>query len=189
MSVVVAPLTRGRIPTIVDHVNTVVTPGISVDVVVTDQGIAVNISTYGTPLSDERQSEYEEFLKAAGLRDEGDSDIIAWMKDEDGRLVAVGSLAGHTLKQFVVAPEIEGTGAMARIMTKLIDEAYAAGCSRLFLCTKPANAEMISSLGFYKLVETEDAVLMENRRNGLERFLELCKGGCRSSKPQSSGSI
>ena len=42
MSVVVAPLTRGRIPTIVDKVNTVVTPGITVDVVVTDQGIAVN---------------------------------------------------------------------------------------------------------------------------------------------------
>lgn len=42
MSVVVAPLTRGRIPTIVDSVNTVVTPGITVDVVVTDQGIAVN---------------------------------------------------------------------------------------------------------------------------------------------------
>ena len=42
LSVVVAPLTRGRIPTIVKHVNTVVTPGDAVDVVVTDQGIAVN---------------------------------------------------------------------------------------------------------------------------------------------------
>lgn len=42
LSVVVAPLTRGRIPTIVKHVNTVVTPGDAVDVVVTDRGIAVN---------------------------------------------------------------------------------------------------------------------------------------------------
>ena len=42
LSVVVAPLTRGRIPSIVKHVNTVVTPGEVVDVVVTDQGIAVN---------------------------------------------------------------------------------------------------------------------------------------------------
>ena len=42
LSVVVAPLTRGRIPTIVDKVNTVVTPGSVVDVVVTDQGLAVN---------------------------------------------------------------------------------------------------------------------------------------------------
>ena len=42
MSVVVGPLTRGRIPTIVDHVQTVITPGADVDVVVTDQGVAVN---------------------------------------------------------------------------------------------------------------------------------------------------
>lgn len=42
LTVVVAPLTRGRIPTIVRHVNTVVTPGSVVDVVVTDQGVAVN---------------------------------------------------------------------------------------------------------------------------------------------------
>lgn len=42
LSVVVAPLTRGRIPTIVDKVNTIVTPGAVVDVVVTDQGVAVN---------------------------------------------------------------------------------------------------------------------------------------------------
>lgn len=42
MSVIVAPLVRGRIPTILDRVNTVVTPGNTVDVLVTDQGIAVN---------------------------------------------------------------------------------------------------------------------------------------------------
>ena len=44
LSVVVAPLTRGRIPTIVNKVNTIVTPGSTVDVVVTDQGIAVHPS-------------------------------------------------------------------------------------------------------------------------------------------------
>lgn len=42
MSVIVAPLVRGRIPTILDRVNTIVTPGTTVDVFVTDQGIAVN---------------------------------------------------------------------------------------------------------------------------------------------------
>lgn len=42
MSLVIAPLIRGRIPTIVDDVNTVVTPGASVDVVVTEVGIAIN---------------------------------------------------------------------------------------------------------------------------------------------------
>ncbi len=42
MSLVIAPLVRGRIPTIVDTVNTIVTPGASIDVVVTEIGIAIN---------------------------------------------------------------------------------------------------------------------------------------------------
>ena len=41
-SIIVAPLVRGRIPTICDKVVTVVTPGEVVDVVVTDYGIAIN---------------------------------------------------------------------------------------------------------------------------------------------------
>lgn len=131
----------------------------------------MDISTYRTPLSEERQQKYEDFLSSAGIRDEGDSDIIAWMKDDEGQLAAVGSLSGHTLKQFAVSPSIEGTGAMAKIMTRLIEEAYAAGRSRLFLCTKPQNVPMIGSLGFYTLAETEDAVLMENRKDGLNKFL------------------
>jgi citrate lyase subunit alpha/citrate CoA-transferase len=41
-SIIVAPLIRGRMPSILDRVHTVVTPGCSIDVLVTDQGIAVN---------------------------------------------------------------------------------------------------------------------------------------------------
>jgi citrate lyase subunit alpha/citrate CoA-transferase len=42
MSVILAPLIRSRIPIVVDKVTTVVTPGETVDVLVTDYGIAVN---------------------------------------------------------------------------------------------------------------------------------------------------
>ncbi|RRD40795.1 citrate lyase subunit alpha [Leptotrichia sp. OH3620_COT-345] len=42
MSVVVAPLIRGRLATIMDKVTTVVTPGETVDVVVTELGVTVN---------------------------------------------------------------------------------------------------------------------------------------------------
>ncbi len=57
LSIVVAPLTRGRIPSIVRRVNTIVTPGAAVDVVVTDQGIAVNPA----------RSDVKEKLEAAGI--------------------------------------------------------------------------------------------------------------------------
>lgn len=42
MSIIVAPLVRGRIPTVVDRVNTVITPGETVDVLVTERGVAIN---------------------------------------------------------------------------------------------------------------------------------------------------
>lgn len=42
LSIIVTPLVRGRIPTVVDNVTTIITPGSTVDVLVTDHGIAVN---------------------------------------------------------------------------------------------------------------------------------------------------
>ncbi|UYM14402.1 citrate lyase subunit alpha [Endozoicomonas euniceicola] len=57
VTILVMPLVRGRIPCVVDAVNTVVTPGSTVDVLVTDQGIAVNPA----------RKELQERLLAAGL--------------------------------------------------------------------------------------------------------------------------
>lgn len=42
MTLICAPLTRGRIATVVDQVATIVTPGSSVDVLATEYGLAVN---------------------------------------------------------------------------------------------------------------------------------------------------
>lgn len=42
LTIIVAPLTRGRIPTVVEKVDTIITPGTSIDVLVTDRGVAIN---------------------------------------------------------------------------------------------------------------------------------------------------
>ncbi len=55
LAMIVCPLIRGRIPTIVEKVTTAITPGETIDVVVTDRGIAVN------PL---RKDLIEKFTKA-----------------------------------------------------------------------------------------------------------------------------
>lgn len=55
MSIVVAPIIRGRLATIMNKVTTIVTPGETVDVVVTDLGITVN---------PQRQDLREKFEKA-----------------------------------------------------------------------------------------------------------------------------
>lgn len=58
LSIIVCPLLRGRIPCVVDEVTTLITPGSSVDVIVTEYGIAVN----------ERRPELAERLRKAGLK-------------------------------------------------------------------------------------------------------------------------
>lgn len=58
LSIVVAPLCRGRIPCVIDKVNTICTPGSTVDVVVTEQGVAVNPN----------RPELAQKLQAAGIR-------------------------------------------------------------------------------------------------------------------------
>ncbi len=42
LAIVVAPLLRGRLPMVIDKVNTIVTPGETVDAIVTERGIAIN---------------------------------------------------------------------------------------------------------------------------------------------------
>jgi citrate lyase subunit alpha/citrate CoA-transferase len=60
LAIIVAPLVRGRIPSILDRVNTICTPGMTVDVLVTDQGIAVNPA----------RQDLMERLSAAGIKTE-----------------------------------------------------------------------------------------------------------------------
>ena len=131
----------------------------------------MGITICDTPLPERQQKEYLRLLDLCGLRDEGDADIIALMTDDDG-LTACGALAAHTVKQLAVTPDAEGQGAMASVLSALISEASARGIHRLFLCTKPENRRMFGSMGFYTVIETEDAVLLENRKGGLEGFLE-----------------
>lgn len=42
LTIIVTPLVRGRIPTVVDEVTTVITPGEDIDVLVTERGVAIN---------------------------------------------------------------------------------------------------------------------------------------------------
>ena len=58
LSIIVCPLLRGRIPCIVDEVTTLITPGSTVDVIVTEYGTAVN----------PRRPELAERLKKAGIK-------------------------------------------------------------------------------------------------------------------------
>lgn len=131
----------------------------------------MDVSLFYPPLPKRLQARYKDFLSSADLRDEEDADVVALVTDDDFNVVACGARAGHTLKQFAVSPDLEGEGIFATVLSELLNEAARAGQKRLFICTKPKNRAMFSSMGFYPIVETKDAVLMEDRKNGFSDYL------------------
>lgn len=109
------------------------------------------------------------FLAGLGLDFDGAELSVLLM--EDGEIAASGSRTGNLIKGVGVAPERQGDGLAARLMSILMSQAAGEGLGGLFLFTKPENVRQFSGLGFYELAETADSALMESRRHGLESFL------------------
>ncbi len=170
LSVVVAPLTRGRIPTIVKHVNTVVTPGDAVDVVVTDQGIAVNPRRPDVKEKLEKAELHVFTIEQLQQREEA-GECTALLLADDGALLACGTRSGKVLRQIAVSPEAEGGGACAEVVSALLQDATAHGVPHPFLFTAPGKSGLFRSLGFTPLAQTADMLMMEHGRGGLRRFL------------------
>lgn len=131
----------------------------------------MNVSRHAAPLASFLADRYRAFLECRGLRDEQDADTIVLMTDDDGSILACGARSGRVIKQLAVSPAAEGEGACAVILSELIEDACKAGHTHLFLCTKPENKSMFQSMGFFPIAQTADALLMENRRNGIDSFL------------------
>ena len=131
-------------------------------------------------LRGQKLTAWQTLLQQAGLTPDMDweTTVLIW----EGRdLIAAASRAGNLLKCIAVDDYHQGEGLTATLLTQLRQDAFQAGHSHLFLYTKPKNREMFSSLFFYPIAETADVLLMENKENGIECFMEtlpddLCGG-------------
>lgn len=95
LTVVVCPSFRGRIPIVKEKVHTVVTPGETVDVIVTERGVCVN----------PRRPELEQKLKEAGLNIKKIKDL----KDEVDEIVGVAKDIEFTEKIVGLVEYRDGT--------------------------------------------------------------------------------
>ena len=134
--------------------------------------------TYG--LRGQKLTAWQALLQQAGLTPDMDweTTVLIW---DGGELIAAASRMGNLLKCIAVDDGHQGEGLTATLLTHLRQDAFQAGHSHLFLYTKPKNREMFSSLFFYPIAETADVLLMENKENGIDQFLEtlpddLCGG-------------
>lgn len=103
LSIIVCPLLRGRIPCIVNEVTTLVTPGQSVDVIVTEYGIAVNPS----------RPELAQKLLAAGLHV---VDIV-WLRDK--ALQVIGTPAPLPFGEKVVGVVMNRNGQVQDVILNM----------------------------------------------------------------------
>jgi [citrate (pro-3S)-lyase] ligase len=125
---------------------------------------------YGYPLRGGNLEQLKIFLRENGLKyDEGISFSVCAV--EGDTIAAAGSLDGRILKCIAVSPAFQSEGLAAIIVTELVKEAGRRGIFHLFLFTKPENGELFGNLGFYAIEKTGRVLLMENRREGISRFV------------------
>ncbi|MCM1319067.1 MAG: citrate lyase subunit alpha [Muribaculaceae bacterium] len=106
LSIIVCPLLRGRIPCVVDEVTTLITPGSSVDVIVTEYGIAVN----------PRRPELAQKLADAGLKIVD----IKWLRDK--ALQIIGTPAPLPFGDKVVGVVMNRDGSVMDVIKNIDDK-------------------------------------------------------------------
>ena len=125
----------------------------------------------GAPLQGTALERLKQFLSACEL-DYDDNIGFSVLLMEDGEVIATGSLDGATVKCVAVAASHQGEDLTGQIMTALMQKASQNGHRHLMLYTKPRNQALFQPFGFHPVIRTADCLLMENQRNGLERFLQ-----------------
>lgn len=98
-TIVMAPLVRGRIPTIKDRVLNVTTPGESVDIMVTERGVAINpsrpdlieaLSASGLPLKTIEELRDEAYALVGKPEEiEYEEQVVAMIEYRDGTIIDV----------------------------------------------------------------------------------------------------
>jgi [citrate (pro-3S)-lyase] ligase len=127
--------------------------------------------SYGAPCGGKRLQAVRRFLQSCHLRYDEAVSFSVLVSDDDGELCATGSLDGNVLKCIAVRDDMQGSGIAARVASELIAEAGRRGLYHLFVFTKPGNDELFAALGFYRIVGTRDAILMENKKDGIDQFV------------------
>ena len=104
---------------------------------------------------------------------------------ENGVLIAGGGYSGSVIKCLAVAEAYRGEDLLSGIVTSLYTEMRQAGRENIFIFTKPEHGRLFQSMGFSALVKTEEALLLESRKNGLPDQLTRWQ----AESPRATGAV
>ncbi|MDR2870584.1 MAG: [citrate (pro-3S)-lyase] ligase [Deferribacteraceae bacterium] len=125
----------------------------------------------GSPLSERQIAKTKEFLSRLNLDWEENPDTTVNIYD-GAFLVATGSRHKNVLRCVGASCKYRGEGLATQVATELVKDALAKGYSHLFIYTKPENVQTFGELGFYLVAVTDDVALLENRKDGVKKFVE-----------------
>ncbi len=119
---------------------------------------------------EKERSALEYFLNASDLTLEEDVDYAVCLMDRE-KIIASGCASSNILKCIAVDPEYQGMALTNKIISYLRLRGYHRGFSSLFIYTKPENRKIFEDLGFFTIALSDEALLLENRKDGIENYL------------------
>lgn len=110
------------------------------------------------------------FLERSDLQADSliDKTVIIWDND---KIAATGSRYDNILKLIAVDPSYRGEDLTSSVISELRRDAFNSGFRSLFLYTKPQNEMVFSSLFFYPIANTDQVVLLEDKKDGIKQFV------------------
>ena len=125
-----------------------------------------------SPRNARAQKQMDALLAAEGIMRDKNLSYSAGIFDDDGQMIATGSIFENTLRCMAVSGAHRGEGLMADIVAHLVQVQMERGNSHLFLYTKCDSAKFFGPCGFYEIARVDGRlVFMENRRDGFDRYV------------------
>lgn len=125
----------------------------------------------GHPLYGREKEELKQFLETMGLTYDEQITYSLVLKDGE-QIAATGSCQKNVIKCVAVRKDCQGQNLLGKIMTGLTRHFFEEGISHYFGFTKPENQEIFQNMGLYPIAKTDRVLLLENKKNGLEKFLK-----------------
>ena len=127
----------------------------------------------GNPFTSSELLRLKAFLKQSELDyDEGITFSVELVNDE-GEIIAAASSEANVIKCVAISSEYQGQNLLATLFSTLAQHFADEGIFHYFGFTKPKNKVVFTHMGLYPVAETENVLLLENKRDGFSKYVAL----------------
>lgn len=115
----------------------------------------------------------DKLLAKEAIKRDKNSDYLAAIFDDNGKVIATGSLYKNTLRSLAVDSNRQGESIMNTLISHLMYEANSRGYFKLYLYSKASSTNIFKTLGFYEIARVDGVLsFMENKKNGFKNYLD-----------------